>query len=128
MFTPSSQAKSHAIHAIRVCNSRSCYGVAVPGSNIVPIAKMKRTLQRRKKARYALIEERKPAKTRHHISRTALARWWNRKSSPSEKRKIEWHFLFCPMCQRQITIKELADIAVVAKKRLTAAVRSAGRN
>jgi len=65
---------------------------------------------------------------RPHISRTALARWYNRTCSRSEKREIERHFLFCSVCQRQITLKQLADIAKGAKKRLMAAVHSAERN
>jgi hypothetical protein len=57
-----------------------------------------------------------------------LARWLIRASSPSERRELERHFLFCRVCQGSITLKQLADIAAEAKKRLTAAVRSAERN
>ena len=63
-----------------------------------------------------------------HPSRTLLARWFNRTCTQSEKQEIERHFLFCRVCQRRITLKELTDVAVEAKKRLKAALRSAERN
>jgi hypothetical protein len=63
-----------------------------------------------------------------HPTRTALARWFNRTASASEKREIERHFLTCRVCQRNITLKDLTDIAVTAKKRLVAARRGAVRN
>jgi hypothetical protein len=69
-----------------------------------------------------------PVKKLRHPGRNALARWLTRRSSPSEKRHVEWHFLFCGICQRQITVQYLADIAASAKKRLQAALRSAERN
>ncbi len=65
---------------------------------------------------------------RSHISRTALARWYNRTCSRSEERRIEYHFLYCQKCQRRLTLKELVEVAAEAKKRLTMAIERASKN
>jgi len=65
---------------------------------------------------------------RNHPTRAALARWFNRTAIAAEERQIERHFLFCRVCQWSISLKDLTDIAVEAKKRMAAARRAAKSN
>ena len=59
-----------------------------------------------------------------HLSRAALARYLIQTSPTGEKEGVAWHFEHCPICKEEFTVREMLDIAIEARERLTSAVRS----
>ena len=46
-----------------------------------------------------------------HPSRDALARYLTRSISSGEREQVEWHLEYCPICEKEITVRHIVDIA-----------------
>jgi hypothetical protein len=46
-----------------------------------------------------------------HLRRAALARYLARNISPKERDEVEWHLEHCPVCEKEITVRDIVEIA-----------------
>ena len=53
-----------------------------------------------------------------HLRRDALARYVTRRIFQEERAEVEWHLEHCHICEKEVTVRDIMEIAKEARKAL----------